>query len=195
MPHLKPRSATKVLYQGDDMARLSELKRKVDHAKRVTEESASRLGDDFEAAVTTAQSEYDEFVNQAAERAVEVVVNTIGRRRFVELVEKHPPREVDSEPDEKGETRKVEHPDDQGYGVNTETFGRALLTFRDGDYVTLAEPKFSSVREAEDFVDDELSEGDYEELWLLAYFLNRGPSSDPKAFAVSMSDFPSTGEM
>jgi hypothetical protein len=194
--HLKPRSATKVLYQGDDMSRLAELDRAVKRAERQSSESAPRMGDSFEAAVTAAQREYDAFVDEAAARAVEVVVCSIGRRRFAELVDAYPPREIDSEPDDKGETHKVEHPDDNGYGVNTATFPRALLTFRDGDYVTLTEPKFGSQREVEDFIDDELAEGDYEELWVIAYMLNRGPSGDPLALrsAVSMSGSPSTDE-
>jgi hypothetical protein len=73
-------------------------------------------------------------VDEAAERALEVTFQSIGRRRFAELVEKHPPRMVDGEPGEDGNVKQVEHEDDQGFGVNTSTFPRALLTFRDGDY-------------------------------------------------------------
>jgi len=127
-----------------------------------------------------------------------VVIQSIGRRRFAELVEGHPPRMVPKK-DENGaevEGVLVEHEDDNGFGVNTTTFPRALLTYRDGDYVTLAEPKFGSVREVEDFIDDDLTEGDYDEFWIAAYFLNRGPSGDPKALQSvgSMSDSLSTVE-
>lgn len=214
MTHLKPRSATKVLYQGDDMPRLAELKRAVDVAKwRLdnTEEQvagqAAREGDDVAESVvaarkayTDAQAAYDTAVDEAAERAIEVVIHDIGRRRFTNLVAAHPPREVDSEPDDKGETRKVTHPDDEGWDVNTETFGRALLVYRGeqgdepGRFVTIAQPAFQSARDVEDFVDDELSDGDFSQLWQAAYFLNRGPSADPKAFVGSMSAFLSTDE-
>jgi hypothetical protein len=199
MTHLKPRSATKVLYQGDDMARLAELARAVSIAKRQAEEhtGAERGGDTFTGAVTEAQRAYDEAVDEAATRAIEVTFQSIGRRRFAEIVEKHPPRMVPKK-DETGaevEGVEVEDPNDESWGVNTETFPRALLTFRDGDYVTLAEPKFGSAREVEDFIDDELAEGDYDELWIAALMLNRSPSADPKALrGPSMNGSPSTDE-
>lgn len=183
MTHLKPRRATKPLYQGDDMARLAELALALDVAKRraAGASGAERLGDDVTAGVNAAQAAYDGFLDEAAERAVNVSVQHIGRRRFAALVEAHPPREIDSEPDVEGKTKKVEHPEDAGYGVNTATFPRALLTFRDGDYMTLVEPEFNTQRDVEDFIDDELAEGEYDEFWIAAYMLNRGPSADPKA--------------
>lgn len=185
--HLKPRSAEKVLYQGDDMARLAELKRAIDVAKRQATADTARIGDDTEAGVTLAQRAFDEFVDEAAERALTVVIQSIGRRRFTRLVAEHPPREIDSEPDAEGKTEKIEHPEDAGYGVNTETFPAALLRFADGDFVTIAEPKFSGETERETFLEDELAEGDYEELWAAAYMLNRGPTADPKSLRSAVS--------
>lgn len=195
MTHLKPRSATKVLYQGDDMSQLAELKRAVDVAKRrASLDGAARIGDAGEPAeVTEAQKAFDEFLGEAADRALTVVLQSIGRRRFRDLVAAHPPRQVDSDPDDEGKTHKVEHPDDAGYGVNTETFATALLAYRDGDFVTIAEPKLS-VSELERFVDDELADGDYEQMWVDAYMLNRGPSGDPKLFAGSTNGSPSSDE-
>lgn len=191
--HLKPRSATIVLYQGDDMDRLAELRRNVQIAERIAEagKTSARLGDDTQS-LDDAKTEFDAFVDDAAERAVTVEIHSIGRRRFRDLLLEHPPRmvprkvqmeralgEETAPTTDTGEL--VEHAEDAGYGVNTETFPRALLCYRDGDMVTIAQPEFKSDGEVADFVDDELAEGDFERLWIDALMLNRSPSRDPKA--------------
>lgn len=182
--HLKPRSATVVLYQGDDMDTLAELRRRVDLAERQAEQRSGteRAGDD-DMSVSEAKNAFDAFVDAAAERALEVEIRSIGRRRFRDLVLEHPPRMVDAEPDADGKVVQVEHEDDQGYGVNVDTFARALLTYRDGEHVTIAHPEFPSKAAVEAFVDDELAEGDFDKAWTGAFFLNRAPSADPKMLA------------
>lgn len=220
--HLKPRSATVVLYQGDDMDRLAELKRKVDLAERMLEQALAdaadrpaRVGDDAAENVVAAreakaqsEAEFDAFVDEAAERALSIEIHTIGREFFRDLVAAHPPRLVPKPvaPPADGEDapapEMVEHEDDAGWGVNAETFPVALLTFRkmdeEGDepelVTTIAQPEFKTEAKVKRFVNRELSEGDFDRLWQAAYLLNRTPTQDPKAFVHSMNGSPSTDE-
>lgn len=203
--HIKPRAATVIIYQGDDMDRLAELNRAVTVAERQLQirrrehedgqGAPRRIGDEdsaaevqaAQAALDSARQDYDAFVDEASERALEIEVRSIGRRRFRDLLKEHPPRQVDSEPDEAGKTRKVDHPEDVDYSVNTETFPTALLAYIDGDHRTIAQPEFGSRADVERFLDDELSEGDVEQLWTAAYMLNRSPSGDPKSLRWSVA--------
>lgn len=171
MAHLKPRTAKVVLYQGDDMATLAELKRAAD---RATDGNRMDDGADEKAA-------YEAFVTEAAERAVEVVLESIGRRRWRDLVLAHPPRMVDSDPDDEGQTRQVEHDEDVYFSVNTETFPRALLLYSEGGKATIAAPTFADEAGLAEFVDDDLAEGDFEKAWVAAFHLNTNPPQDPKA--------------
>lgn len=186
MTHLKPRSTTVLLYQGDDMDTLAHLKRKLDLAKsqaqRRETSGAARMddaGDGEDTTVAEAQREYDAAVDAAADRALEVEIQDIGRRRFRDLIEAHPPRMVNSEPDAEGKTVQVMHDEDAGWGINTATFPEALLTFRDDDRMTIAQPAFKNKAEVQAFVDDELSAGDFDDLWAAAFMINRSPSADP----------------
>jgi hypothetical protein len=224
MTHLKPRTATIVLYQGDDMDQVAQLKREVDIAERkmriaeLEHEQSSgtaRAGDDTsddiaaaEAAVGAARDAFDAFVDDAAGRALSVELRTIGRRRFRDLLAEHPPRLVKRKvhlPQERvmGEEappplaqveEDAEHEDDREWGVNSETFSRALLAYRDGDIVTIGAPEFADRAAVERFIDDEVSEGDFDGLWQAAYLLNRTGSQDPKALAHWASGSRSTDE-
>lgn len=209
--HLKARSATVTLYQGDDMDRLAQLRRAAEIAANIAQanEGTARMGDD-DSSVADAQRAFDAFVDEAAERALQVRLESIGREFFRDLIAQHPPRMVPkkvappAEGESAGEPEMVEHDEDAGYGVNTETFGKALLTFRrtveDGDepelVATIALPEFKTEAAVRRFVDRELSEGDFDQLWIAAYFLNRSPSSDPKVagFGTSPTGSLSTDE-
>lgn len=191
MSTLKPRTATIPIYQGDDTERLAELRMAVAIAERQAQIAAGapkRGGDDDpQAAVNAAQAEFDAFVDEASERAIEVVVRAIGRRRFRDLMAEHPAREVDG-PDGK----KVTHDDDREYGVNVETFAPALLLFAEAgeDGVrTITDPAevTKSPTVLRDFLDDEVTEGDYEKIFTVAYWINRAPGSDPKELRYSPS--------
>lgn len=190
MTTIKPRSAFITIYQGDDIARLSELYRAAETAKRF--ESAhvedARAGDDVSSVAQERQDEYDAFVDEAAERAVTIELHHIGRRRFRDLMAAHPPRTVKvTEPGvDGGEVveREETHPDDSDYQVNTETFAAAILTYIDPDdstIRTIAAPEFKDKKAVAAFLDDEIADGDFDELWVTAYHLNRGTSADPKA--------------
>lgn len=190
---LKPRTAEKLIFHGDDMERLTELRNAVvraEAAKVRAEDEAERAsrgprraGDDLpdiSAAVEAylaAQAAYDEATDEAAERAVEVRLSAIGSRRFRELLAQHPAREDDDI--------------DAEYGVNMETFPRALLAFRDGETRTIVDPDVSEADLGE-FLDDECSDGDFEELWVLAFWLNKAQGVDPRLGKSSRATLTST---
>ncbi len=188
---IKPRTAVVPIYQGDDLAELSDLNRQVvaaqvrlDRARAdrlaVKDGGAMRAGDELpdvaaaQQALDDAQAAYSAFVDEAAPRAVMVELRAIGRRRFAELVAEHPARQVERD----GEM--VDH-DDDVLGVDSRTFPRALLTYADERVSTIVEPTFEDARDRDDFLDDDLSDGDFEKLWTTAYQLNRAVGADPKA--------------
>lgn len=210
MTHLKPRSTTVTLYQGDDMDRLAHLKRAVDIAERLAQQDGNaRAGDesvDENEDVKAARDAFDAFVDDAAGRALSVELHSIGNLNFVNLVAAHPPRRVAVEvepvlmeralgedeaqpiPQLPSAPKMVDHDDDAWCGVDTTTFPRALLTFIEADVPddeeparTIASPEFPTPTKLARFVDRELAEGDFEQIWITAYHLNRNPSADPKA--------------
>lgn len=206
MSTIKPREAEIVIYQGDDLTRLAELRKSAELARRAARRAAEqeqaaplRLGDESPAsddATLPEEAAYDAAVEEAAERAVIVRIRAIGRRRFRDLMAEHPPRKVTVKRGEGDDEREVEeaHPDDASFDVNTETFGPALLGFVDLDdpeIRTIAEPEFSR-KALTAFLDDEISEGDFEGMWVAAYYLNRSPSADPKASRYSTASPRST---
>lgn len=196
MSLLNPRTATVVLYQGDDMARLTDLRRAADHAERQaqadlqsTVRAPLRSGDEvpieaFREAVQPARDAYNAFVDEAASRAVEVRLQAIGSTRFEELLLAHPSRKVEVD----GKT--VDHEDDAAFAdylaafgiadgaVNTATFPKALLKHREGRR-TIVEPELSEA-ELNEFLDEDCSEGDIEAMWRPAYLLNRAVAVNPK---------------
>lgn len=202
MPHLKPITETVPIYQGDDAAKLADLRRalsvaeakaahEIEGAVRASRSQNLRDGDAdpvaevrdrVEAEVAKAQAALDAFLPEAAERALGVTIRALGSRRFREIVADHPARKVTRKV---GDTEEeVVHEDDAPFGVNTETFPRALLTFVDSEDTsvrTILEPEFKGSREIGDFVDDELTEGNMDRLWIAAFALNRSQGADPKA--------------
>ena len=178
------------LYQDDDQPRLAELANAVTLAEQSASRSAARLGDDEPpAAVEAAKRAYNAFIDEIAERTFVVRLRVIGSRRFRDLLLAHPPRmvpKVSPAPPAEGETvvvaapEMVVHEDDRGWGVNTETFPRALIAFSDGEVSTIVSPTFKSDAERKAFVDDELSDGELVQMWIVAHERNRGGSTDPK---------------
>lgn len=194
MPTLKPRTATVVLYQGDDMDRMTELRREADQAAEIAQRSKAplRAGDEVVSEdVQRKRDAYDAFVDVAAERALTVEIHSIGRRRFRDLMLAHPPRKImikdDPDPEQPGipvGEHEVNHEEDAGWEINSDTFPEALLSFIDPDdseVRTIAEPAFKDRKSVIEFLNDECSEGDFNGLWQAAYYLNRLPSQDPKA--------------
>lgn len=209
MNEIKPRTASDVIYQGDDLATLADLRQAAAVAERKAEielniaqararaEAPRRIGEmspedpqvAYDAAVKPSQDAYDAFVDEAAERAVVWTVQAIGRKAFRVLMLAHPPRTVETVEDD----AKVEkpHEDDASWGVNVETFPEALLTYAEGDDRTLVEPEFESSADRQKWL-DRLAEGDFEKMWATAYQLNRAVSADPLASRFSPAPQSST---
>ena len=189
--------ATIPIYADDDFERLAELRREVSIAERnleaaraEAEESAGtpvRVGDDetdrvaeARVALQAAQDAYDAFVDEAAERAEMWVLKPIGHEAFRDLLRTHPPRKVTE--GEGDEAKQVDHPDDAGWGVNTETFGKALLLFVDPDddeVRTVVEPAFDTEAALRKRV-KRLSAGEFATMWATAMHANSGVVADPR---------------
>jgi len=168
MSELKPRTASVVVYQGDDIERLSELHRKAQTARRTAEAAFGtplRTGDAVapKGALVAEEVAYNEAVSEAADRAIVIEVEALKRARFRSLLAEHPPRETDE--------------DDKAYGVNVDSFGQPFLV----ESVTRAgvgERDFTP-GQTRDLIED-LPEGDFDRLFATAYWLNRAPGADPK---------------
>lgn len=188
------RKTTIPIYDGDDFERMADLRRKVDIAERALERreiearkasAPLRIGDlapdhvgEARAALQQAEDEFDAFVDEASDRAELWVLTPIGHEEFRELLKDHPAREVDGE-----DGKKVTHPDDDGWGVNTESFPKALLTFVDPDddeIRTVMSPEFDSHAALRKRI-KRLSGGEFDSIWTAAYLLNTGGIGDPKA--------------
>lgn len=188
------RKTTIPIYDGDDFETLADLRRKVDIAQRAVErreleaQKASaplRRGDEVpdhvgeaRAALEKAEREFDAFVDEASERAELWVISPIGHEEFRDLLRDHPAREVDGE-----DGKKATHSDDDGWGVNTETFPKALLTFvdpEDEDIRTVVAPEFDTQVALRKRI-KRLSGGEFDSIWAAAYLLNTGGIGDPKA--------------
>lgn len=204
MSIIKPRTAEVPIYDGDDAQHLAELRQAAEVAKRVRDQrraeldrekaSAARLGDDYaeqSEALTEAEAElqrrrdaYDALVDAAAGRATIVRLQSIGRRRFRDLLVAHPARTVKAE-----DGAEQPHPDDAAAGVNTETLPSALLSYVDPDDPaarTVASPELP-VDGLRSMLEDEIADGDFERLWLTAWALNRNPGTDPKVSRYSVA--------
>lgn len=191
------RKATIPIYDGDDFERMAELRREVDIAERKAEadrlnRGASRIGDDDPAEpdyVIEARAAFDAFVDEAAERAETWVLEPIGHEEFRALLKEHLPRKVTGEGG-----KEVDHPDDEPWGVNTETFPRALLTYVDPDDAeirTVAEPRLDATQLRRRL--KRLAAGEFESMWLSALMLNKQGVVDPRAGKFSPSTQRSTG--
>lgn len=184
-------SYTVNIYKGDDQERLTELKRAVVVAERYAAANASeprRFGDPIVGAeVRAAQAEFDEFVDEAAKRAEAWVLDHIGHRAFRNLLTAHPARKVTTTAED-GTVKEETHPDDETWGVNTETFPEALLLFideEDPEIRTVSELKIGNRNIAKDVTAmrkrvKRLSEGQLADLWTSAFLLNKAGVSDPK---------------
>lgn len=177
---LRPRTTSHLVYHGDDMELLAELRRAVMRAEAAVEAAEERAeqanrgprrgGDEIvgaeaeRAALEVAQQDYDAAVDEAAERAVDVRLEAIGSRRFRELLAEHEPRE--------------DHELDGQFGVNTDTFPAALLLFRDETKRTVTFPDLAR-DDLREFIEDELA-GDFDDLWVKAYWLNKAQGVDPR---------------
>ncbi len=190
-------STTITIYAGEDKARLLQLRTEAAVAQSRYYEAADkqdhaplRAGDALEteplrAAWERAEQAFDEFVDEAAKRATEVVVDHIGRRRFRDLRLEHPPRTHMVERD--GEQVTETLPDDAPYGFNVDTLPAALLSYVDeaAKVRTIVKPRKTPAKLTA-WLDDELSEGQFDEIWTAAFRENAGGSGpDPRLLKFS----------
>lgn len=191
------RKATIPIYEGDDFERMAELRREVEIAERKAEADAlsrgeRRMGDDEPAEpgyVTEARSAFDAFVDEAAERAETWVLEPIGHEEFRTLLAEHLPRKVKGE-----DGKESDHPDDEAFGVNSETFPKALLTYvdpEDEEIRTVAEPRLEPAALRRRL--KRLAAGEYQSMWVVALMLNRQGIVDPKEAKYSPSTLRSSG--
>lgn len=177
MSDLKPRTTTVVIYQGDDIDNLGDLRRAVSIAERDVEQreleaksANTRMGGTDPAIVAAAQAkleqakaDYNTFVDDAAERAVMIEVTALKRTRFRELMASHPARDGND--------------GDSIYGINMDDFPVPFLA-DSVTKVTIGDRELNP-GQVRDLVDD-LPEGDFERVFAVAYMLNRAPGADPR---------------
>lgn len=158
---LTPRTRTILLLQGDDQERLDDLEAEVARlAPKKSQAAATPLTLDEVSDYDQAVADAEAFYAQASERGVSVVVRAVGRKTWREFVAQHGPRD-DSE-------------SDKAVGVNEETFPDALVP------ASIASPVFASDTERDAFL-DALSSAQFDQLYGVAFYLNRTTGSDPKA--------------
>lgn len=176
---LKPRTSTVTLYQGDDEDHLQHLADAVNDAqerydqarKDADRDDLPPIGMMDEDPVAAAQERldaakkaHDEFLAEAEERAIKVVVQALGRKKFRDLADDHPPRE-----DNEG---------DKVLGINDETFKEVFVP------MSIISPTFDTTAERDDFLDS-LALSQFRSVYLRAFTLNTVPGSDPKALTDS----------
>lgn len=155
-----PRRATVLLFQGDDRERLEELLADIESTTAVAAATPSRIGDTDTDALAALQA-YNAFVEEAKERAVKVVVQALGRRKWRDLRREHTTTSEDGEE------------------LDQEGFADVLVP------ASVVEPQFDTRAELEAFL-DELNDADFSRLFTAAYAVNYTAGVvDPKAFSVS----------
>jgi hypothetical protein len=163
---ITPRQARVHIFQGDDEARILELRAEADRLKpdqkRVTQPRL--LHEDPEGEYVRACEAHDEFKREAETRALVITVQALRRKQWRSLVAANPPREDDA--------------GDKQLGVNILTFPEALVP------ASIVAPTFDSPADRDDFL-DQLSDAQYDELFWTAFRLNRGGGVDPKDFLAS----------
>lgn len=182
MTAIKPRTTRVVIYQGDDLARLSELDdavtRAEDAVKRATKEALRpRLiherdpGETARTDLAAAKASRDDFAAEAESRGVAVVMHALQRKAWRALMREHGPRD--------GEKR------DEVLGVNMETLPDVLLPqviCRDEHCpICLDMDQASTIEGDTDSFLESLSDYDYyDRLFLQAFAINRGSApADP----------------
>lgn len=162
MSSISRRTDELFVWQGDDLARIKELRARAEEAAKKESAGPRLMGEESEAQVLA--QEHDDFVAEAKGRAVKVKIREVGRRRWRDLQAEHPPRPGNES--------------DESIGVNEDTFAEALLT------ASIIEPMFPDAGGLAEFIDD-LNAGVFEQLYVRAFMLNKSGAVDPKASLAS----------
>lgn len=172
MGTFKPRTTTVLIYQDDDLDQIAEHRAKVERAA-MTSRRQAREGDDEASDLATAIREYNDFLDEAGERAAKVLLAALRKDDWRELVAQHPPRQPVLDDD--GDVVEP-YESDREYGFNIEKIAEPLLaaTFKRVRDLELEQPF--------DEADlPELCDADYERVYQDAVGLNIGAGPDPKA--------------
>lgn len=170
MTSVKPRTATVVIYQGDDLARLAQLDRRVEETEAAIKRAEKARGgtrlmyedDPVETARAehdAAMAERDAFAAEAEPRGVTVALHAVPRKKWRELARKHPAR-----PDVPTDSM----------GVDMDDFPDALLP------LSIDREQSTIEGDLDEFLES-LSDYDYyDRLFLTSFALNRGSATaDP----------------
>jgi len=152
-----------LLYQGDDLDKLDALAEEIERLQAASDDSeAPRLLSDADP-LADAIAEHNALVEGARKRAVVVRLKPLGRRKFRDLVRQHPPREGN----------KV----DEMRGFNGDDFPEALVPLSI-DAPDLTQDQIAAFL-------DSLTDRQFEDIYDMAFYLNRSPIADPKAVPTS----------
>lgn len=153
MSTIAARTATVDIYVGDYLDRIRHLERQYDAALKEESSDGPRLNHE-ELRSESLRVEHAALVAEAEQSAVQIVVRALRRSEWRDLVKQHPPRE--------------NHKGDAAVGVDESTFKDALVP------TSIVSPVLS-----EDDLDN-LSDVDFDRLYLTAFALNRSPAASPK---------------
>ena len=187
MGAIKPRQAVVLIYQGDDIDRLADLRNAIERAAR-GDALLKRMGDES-GSLSEALHAYDAFLDEANERAVKITITALRGDAYRDLIAQHPPRQP-----VKDESREVveEWPGDEERGFNLDTVAEPLI------FATLqrsAEVARANGEEPQEFDTGdvgELSNADFNRLFADIVGLNDGSGPDPKARLSSLLTQPSS---
>lgn len=161
--NIEPRMAVVTIYGGDYLDRIRHLERQAEAARMDTAGVTQTLDETPEYLDLARQ--HDELVKEAEAQALHVRLRALRRSEWRRLVAEHPPRDGNE--------------GDASVGVNEEEFREALVP------ASIVEPELT----LDDL--DEMSDADFDRLYLTAFSLNRGTVADPKADLVSRMTRPS----
>lgn len=170
------RSAVVTIYQGDYLDRIRDLEARAEAAER----AARPVGDDEDRTPTAPRRlsdppetpeyvqlarEHDALVREAEEHAIHVRVVALKRADWKAMLRNHPPKPDPTAPQDVQDFEK-------SVGVHEETLKEELVP------ASVVEP------EPGEWI-EELSDGDFDRIYLTAFALNRTSGGDPKASLVS----------
>lgn len=161
---ITPRTATVYILQGDDEARLGELRAEAERLKDARGQVRTLTAAD---PYTTAADAANAFAEEAQERGVTVILRAVGRKTWRNLISANPPREGNEA--------------DQALGANSDDFEEALVP------LSIASPVFESDEQRATFLDS-LSAAQFGALAVQAWALNMVNGADPKALLPSVLD-------
>lgn len=162
---------------GDYVQRLQVAWAAVEYALKDEEKNPPVLLEGEELPSVTLAAEHQALKDESdadaeAKRRV-VTVSGVGRRRWRELKEKHPPRSGEGVDPEDAKADRLA-------GVDTDAVGDDLL------YASIVKPAFTSRADFDEWL-DQWSEGEYQTLLKMAWEKTQGGSYDPKSHPVSLS--------